>query len=106
MNRMISFGGRTWWMGAIACAGALLMGVWQAANLLLGVLVGDDIGELQVLVRVSAAAGAIAMLVTLPALPRMLRWARRSAWLATLRIPAGAVGVYWLLPRVFVYADF
>ncbi|MBM3496801.1 MAG: hypothetical protein FJX72_21140 [Armatimonadetes bacterium] len=89
---------------ALIASVAVLMCCWQVANLGIGLAVGDYIGELEGLVRVSAAAGAIAMLATLPVARFLLRRARASVWLALLMIPLGAVATYYLVPRVFVYA--
>ena len=94
------------WSGAAAFSGAILMGSWQLAHLLLGLLAGSYMSELEGVVRVSAAAGVLATIVTLLAARHVLRCARNSVWLATVMIPAGAVGVYLLLPRVFVYTTF
>lgn len=82
------------------------MGCWQVSNLALGWAVGDYVGELEGLVRVSAAAGAIAMLATLPIARLLLRRARASAWMAALMIPVGVLGIYYLIPRVFLFAVF
>lgn len=82
------------------------MGLWQVANFGLGLVAGDYYGELEGLVRVSAAAGAIAMLATLPVARLLFRRARASAWLAVLMIPIGAVAIYYLAPRVFPYSHF
>jgi hypothetical protein len=82
------------------------MGFWQAANFGIGIAVGDYVGELEGLVRVSAAAGAIAMLVTFPLARFFLRRAHASAWVAVTMIPLGAVAAYYFLPRVFIYAKF
>jgi hypothetical protein len=81
------------------------MGLWQVANFGLGIVAGDYYGEMEGLVRVSAAAGAIAMLATLPVARLLFRRARASAWLAVLMIPIGAVAIYYLAPRVFLYAQ-
>ena len=94
------------WFGTTAAAAAILMGSWQLANLLLGLLAGSYMGELEGIVRGSAGAGVVATIVTLPAARYMLRWARNSVLLAIVMIPAGAAGVWFWLPRVFLYANF
>jgi hypothetical protein len=91
---------------ALIASVAVLMCFWQVTNLGIVLAVGDYIGELEGLVRVSAAAGAIAMLATLPVGRFLLRRARASVWFAVLMIPLGALAIYYLLPRVFVYATF
>ncbi len=94
-----------WSAGCVASVG-VLMGLWQVANFGLGIVAGDYVGELEGLVRVSAAAGAISMLATLPVARLLFRRARASAWLAALMIPIGAFAIYHLVPSVFVYAKF
>lgn len=80
------------WFGTCAVASAVLMGCWQVAFLALGLLVGDYLQESEGLVRVSAVAGALAMLATLPMLLHLRRWADSSVVFAALMIPAGAAG--------------
>ncbi len=94
------------WPAVFVASVAALMGFWQAANFGIGIAVGDYVGELEGLVRVSAAAGAIAMLVTFPLARFFLRRAHASAWVAVTMIPLGAVAAYYFLPRVFIYAKF
>ncbi len=94
-----------WPAGLVASTG-VLMGLWQVASFGLGIVAGDYVGELEGIVRVSAAAGAIAMLATVPVARFLFRRARASAWLAVLMIPVGVVAIYELVPRVFLYAKF
>jgi hypothetical protein len=92
--------------GVVAASGAVLMGFWQVANLALGWAVGSYVSQLEWIIRVSAASGVVATLATLPIAKLMMRFARRSVMLSMALFPLGVVGMYYLVPRVFVYAMF
>lgn len=94
------------WPATSAGSLAVLMGSWQVANLGIGFAVGDHVGEVEGLVRVSAGAGAIAMLATLPAARFLLRRARASAAVALLMLFIGVTATYYLVPRAFMHASF
>jgi hypothetical protein len=94
------------WPAVAAASAAILMGAWQLAFFALGLVSGGYVGELEGMVRLAAAAGAVAMAVTLPAARLLLRFARASMAFAIVAIPLGAWAAYLLLPRVFPYANF
>jgi len=73
---------------------------------IIGLWVGEGLQELYWLARACAAAGVLATLATLPFWRLLVRLARYSTLVATLMIPVGLIGIYWLLPRVFVYVQF
>lgn len=93
-------------VGVVSASGALVMGLWQCAFLGLGWAAGAYISEMEGLVRVSAASGVFAAFAALPLARLLMRPARRSAVLSIALIPLGLVGMYFLVPRVFVYANF
>jgi hypothetical protein len=82
------------------------MGFWQCAFMGLGWAAGQYVSEVEGLVRVSAGSAVIATLATIPLARLLMRPARRSAVFSICLIPVGLIGMYFLVPRAFVYANF
>jgi hypothetical protein len=86
----------------MTAAGAALMGGWWATVWLLVWLAGEHAWDTQVATRIAAAAGAIAMLATIPVARLLLRGAYASESLAVVMIPLGLAGMHVLLPGTFI----
>lgn len=92
--------------GAVAFAAAMLFGFWQIAFLVLGTVAGDWLSGMEGMLRASVFAAVAATLATVWIWCPLRRASSRSLAAALSMTSVGVTGTYWLLPRVFVYAEF
>lgn len=92
--------------GAVAFASALLLGLWQAAFVLVGWISGDWTSDTQGLLRASVLAAVAATLAIVGIWRSLSRAASRSLAATLSMISVGVTGTYWLLPDVAVHTWF
>jgi len=91
--------------GALAFSSAGLWAVWLVCFMIFGWCAGDGMTYVK-LMRLTAIAAIAATLVAVACWPWILRTANRSFAAALSMVSVGVTGTYWLLPDVFVFAEF